>query len=179
MPNPVVLLASSRPEGHTKKAVQGALEFCLGESVKDVSWEILCTLSILPYDYENKNATDDFLSLIRRLLQHDLIIFATPVYWYTMSAHMKIFFDRITDLLVHHKELLRAFKDKKAMIIASSASGKPEAFEIPFALTFQYLSMDYIGCWDFIFPEKTPEHVAHNQEQKKSLEGQWKKCMPF
>ena len=32
---------------------------------------------------------DDYEQLTKRMLEHDTIIFATPLYWYGMSGHMK------------------------------------------------------------------------------------------
>ena len=41
------------------------------------------------YDYEYKNQNDDFLPTIKKILAYDLILFITPVYWYSMSGIMK------------------------------------------------------------------------------------------
>ncbi len=45
--------------------------------------------------------------------KYDVLIFATPVYWYSMSGIMKVFFDRITDLLTIKKDIGRKLKGKK------------------------------------------------------------------
>jgi hypothetical protein len=36
---------------------------------------------------------------MRRVLAHDRIIFASPIYWYAAAPAMKIFLDRISDFL--------------------------------------------------------------------------------
>ena len=41
---------------------------------------------------------DDMASLIEKVLSSDVIVFATPVYFYTMSAQMKVFIDRLTPI---------------------------------------------------------------------------------
>ena len=42
------------------------------------------------YDYAHTNDGDDFRIAMEAMLAHDRIVFATPVYWYAMSAPMKI-----------------------------------------------------------------------------------------
>ncbi|VAV96544.1 Uncharacterized NAD(P)H oxidoreductase, YdeQ/YrkL/YwrO family, partial [hydrothermal vent metagenome] len=58
----------------------------------------LSALSIAPYDYQNRHDKDDFLPLAEKIVAAKAIVFASPVYWYSMSAQMKVFFDRLTDL---------------------------------------------------------------------------------
>ncbi len=41
---------------------------------------------------------DDMTVLIEKVLASDVIVFATPVYFYTMSAQMKVFIDRLTPI---------------------------------------------------------------------------------
>jgi multimeric flavodoxin WrbA len=104
-------------------------------------------------------------------MNHNPLIFATPVYWYSMSGRMKTFWDRVTDLFYHHKELSQGLRGKTAMVIASSSGGKPDGFEMPLEKTFAYLKMDYMGCWDYIFP--LDAHTEHNQKQKALAGAQW------
>ncbi|MDA5312487.1 flavodoxin family protein, partial [Vibrio cholerae] len=59
------------------------------------------------YDYEHMNRNDDFIHLINKLAEFDHLVFASPVYWYSMSAQLKVFFDRLSDLLTIEKELGR------------------------------------------------------------------------
>lgn len=41
---------------------------------------------------------DDMQVLIDKVLDADVLVFATPVYFYTMSAQMKVFIDRLTPI---------------------------------------------------------------------------------
>lgn len=57
---------------------------------------------------------DDYLNLMKQILdKYETLILATPVYWYSMSGIMKVFFDRLTDLLTIEKELGRKLRGKK------------------------------------------------------------------
>jgi len=61
--------------------------------------------SIGYYDYKRLTSDDDFIPLIKKLIDYDTWIFVTPVYWYSMSAQLKTFLDRFTDLLNFRKDL--------------------------------------------------------------------------
>jgi putative NADPH-quinone reductase len=136
----VVILGSSRSDGNTSRAVDAALTHTHIEIVD------LGTCDIGHYDYQHQNQTDAFLPLIERLSDRRFWILATPIYWYTMSAQMKIFVDRLTDLITIRKDLGRMLHGKSLAVIASGSDpGAPEGFESPFRLTCEYLGMSYIG----------------------------------
>lgn len=166
--SPVVISGSSRTGGHTKCMIDNFLG-------KDIPVIELCALNLSPYDYSYGNADDDFLSLIHRVVSHDPLVFATPVYWYTMSAWMKIFWDRVTDLLYHHKDLAQHLKGKTAVLFVVSAGGKPKEFEAPLTQTFNYLGMVYKGCWDTLFPME--RYSIHNEKEKERFLAQWPKIL--
>lgn len=41
-----------------------------------------------------QEVNDDYHTVIDQILPHEIIIFSTPIYWYSMSATMKLFIDR-------------------------------------------------------------------------------------
>ena len=71
----VIVLGSSRSDGNTRKAIDKIIE---GQSIPVVD---LLTYDISQFDYQHKNQKDDFIPLIESLLEFELIVFATPVYW--------------------------------------------------------------------------------------------------
>jgi multimeric flavodoxin WrbA len=165
----LVIMASARAENsNTKKAVDALL----GEGLPCVT---LCTLNISPYDYKYRNKDDDFLPLAQKLVTKNPIVFATPVYWYTMSAHMKIFLDRLTDLLMHHRLLKKQLQGKTVALVTASAGGRPAEFTLPFERTLEYMSMNYGGCWDMVFPDE--KWHAHNEEQKAKAREEWPRIL--
>lgn len=156
--NPIIIFGSSRSEGNTLLAIKAI--------TKDQSVPIidLSELNIGYYDYKYENAKDDFLPLAEKMVSHDPIILATPVYWYTMSALMKTFLDRWTDLLYIRKDIGRNLTNKRLYLIASyAADSLPKGFEDPFSQTCEYLKIDYKGCLYF--------HSGVNEElrQKNNL----------
>lgn len=136
-----LLLGSSRSDGNTRMAVDLALGT---EAIEAID---LGRLDIGMYDYGHANASDDFLPLVQRLASKSLWILATPVYWYAMSAQMKVFFDRLSDLVTIRKALGRSLKGKTIAVIASGTDAiLPDGFEAPFRQTCDYLGMRYAGA---------------------------------
>lgn len=99
------------------------------------------------YDYDHKNRNDDFLPLINDFIDnYDTMVIVTPIYWYTMSAEVKTFLDRISDLLTIEKETGRQLRGK-SMALISQTEGDffHEWFAEPIKLTAKYLGMDFKG----------------------------------
>ena len=143
MHSTIALLASSRRHGHTGQVVDLVANNLKIEVVD------LAAKNISPYDYEHRNRGDDFEPLIRRVLDFDQIIFASPVYWYATTPAMKAFLDRVSDLL-DLPELLdegRRLRGKRAFVICTSIYDEvAPSFITAFQETFRYLGMHYGGC---------------------------------
>ncbi len=137
----VIILGSSRKNGNTTKIVD------LLSKEHNIDVINLSDYTISYYDYESKNIGDDFLPLIRGIIEkYDTLIFATPIYWYNMSGIMKVFFDRISDLIRIEKETGRKLRGKKIGVITNSHDNEiEESFYIPFQKSADYLGMEYLG----------------------------------
>ena len=137
---PLIILGSARSDGNTRKAVEylKALHDCELLDLND--WDFSY------YDYQHRNREDDFIRIIERVLQHETLIFASPIYWYTMSAVMKNFFDRLSDLLKIHKEKGRQLRGKTMCVISCNGDAEDyPSFAKPFELSADYLGMHYGG----------------------------------
>lgn len=138
--NAIIIVGSSRNDGGTNAVVQFLQQFS--------SWDMidLNDYDFSYYDYSHENAGDDFIPLMCRIItQYDTFIFATPVYWYSMSGIMKVFFDRITDLLEIEKDLGRQLRGKKMAAISSSIGNHlGDHFWLPFSETAAYLGIQYL-----------------------------------
>ena len=67
-----------------------------------------------------------------------------------MSAIMKVFFDRISDLIRIEKETGRKLRGKKIGVISNSHDDETdESFYIPFQKSADYLGMEYLGHTHF------------------------------
>lgn len=142
MKKTIAVIGGSRRHGNTGRLVDKIAQE-LGAEVIDIA-----NLNISTYDYEHKNLNDDFIPTIKYILSHDNIIFASPVYWYAMSAEMKTFFDRISDVLAVEelKDLGRKFRGKTAYLVATSVHKELDnTFIEGFTKTFNYLGLNYGG----------------------------------
>ncbi len=137
----VIIQGSSRTEGNTHK-ISTYIQEKTGFDIIDLK-----SKNISHFDYEFKNQDDDFMPLMREIVSnYDIIIFTTPVYWYSMSGIMKIFFDRITDCLKVEKEIGRKLRGKSMGVIScGSDSELKKGFEMPFEESANYLGMHYLG----------------------------------
>jgi multimeric flavodoxin WrbA len=138
----IALFASSRRNGNTGQLMD-RIASELGIEVVD-----LATLNLSAYDYEHHNRNDDFEPLMKRALSFDQLIFATPVYWYSVSPPMKVFLDRISDFL-DLPDLLsdgRRLRGKQAYVVCTSIyESAPASFMNSFLDTFNYLGMPFGG----------------------------------
>ena len=151
----LIIFGSSRGDGNTRKVVR-----FLEEQI-DADFMDLSDYRFSEFDYDYKNADDDFIGLAERMTQYQNIVFATPIYWYAMSAVMKRFFDRLSDIVRYRKELGRAMADKQLFALAcSSDQTEYEGFFMPFKNTAGYLNMKFGGSvHTWIENEKLPEEV--------------------
>lgn len=99
------------------------------------------------YNYVGKySAQDSFMEIAEKMRAADNIVFATPVYWYAMSGHMKVFFDRMTCLMDHVSPIGRELKGKNTYLIVTGYGPEmPEGFEVPFRDTSAYFGMNFKG----------------------------------
>ena len=98
------------------------------------------------FDYCNGNNEDDFLPFIRDLLNYNLWILITPVYWYSMSAQTKTFIDRLSDLLKWKKNLAIDIQRVSWYVIScGSDETEVQGFFNPFRLSAEYLGINYLG----------------------------------
>jgi multimeric flavodoxin WrbA len=89
----LAVLGSARADSHTAALLDAVLA---GRVVTRID---LRTLDVRPYEYDAPIERDDFAGVVEAMLAHDVILFATPVYWYAMSGRMKTLFDRLSDLV--------------------------------------------------------------------------------
>lgn len=137
----VIIFGSSRSFGNTKKVIDALLLLKSDIDVIDLN-----DYEIGYYDYDFKNANDDFFNVMMEALGYETIIFATPIYWYTMSAQLKTFFDRISDLLHgENKHIGRQLRSKQMAVISCGSDDEIfNGFEMPFRESANYLGMKYL-----------------------------------
>jgi multimeric flavodoxin WrbA len=177
MTDTVAIIASARSNGNTRKLIDW-ISYELGIDVIDLSEK-----NISPYDYEHNNINDDFMPVMNEILQYKKIIFATPIYWYAVSAQMKVFIDRTTDLLdlKELKGIGHRLREKTSYVVCTSVSAEADSdFLSGFEKTFNYLGINYHGyvhanCQDGFIQDKYVADVVKFIELVKRKAGK-KEC---
>ncbi|PTE73300.1 flavodoxin family protein [Staphylococcus devriesei] len=109
-----VLFGGSRPEGNTAQLTKLALEGL------EYDWIDLTEYQFNPVRdlrHENEDITtyqDDYKGIIDKVLESNVVIFASPVYWYSVSALLKAFIDHWSETLIDPN--YSDFKEKMANI---------------------------------------------------------------
>lgn len=161
-----IILATSRKNGNTSALVA---EVAMLSEAKIFD---LNHYKISAFDYNHLNREDDFLGLISELISFEHIVFASPVYWYSICGQMKIFLDRFTDLLTVKKAMGRALRNKSASLIATGSDIEvPVCYEEPMSRTLSYLGMNYTGmlychCDETIRMSDNAEKIADYVKSK-------------
>ncbi|MGD9210932.1 MAG: flavodoxin family protein [Desulfobacteraceae bacterium] len=102
----IAIYGSPRRKGNTSRLLQKAVEGARSKGAH-VTEVILRDMKISPcleiYGCKKDGhcvIQDDFQSIIKKILSSDGIMLASPIFFYTVSAHTKIFMDRCQSLWV-------------------------------------------------------------------------------
>jgi len=139
----LAILGSSRSDGETARLLHETLMHLPGADFHDLG-----ALAIGPYSYDHAHAGDDFLPLAQKMTKARAIVFASPVYWYSMSAQMKAFFDRLTDLTdAPWKPVGKSLAGRTMFLVGTGGSdAAPSSFIQPFEDTAGYFDMTWGGA---------------------------------
>ncbi len=154
MARPLAILGSARSDGHTAALLKRLID---GSDCEVIDLN-LANISCFRYD-QNYADDDEFLALVERMIAAPIVIFATPVYWYSFSAVMKNFIDRLSDLLMSQKAVGRRLrgdpspaspderprKGRWALVITGSDNEIDRDLASVFRRTCGYLGVDCIA----------------------------------
>lgn len=137
----VFIIGTSRKEGNTWQLLNHVNRAHQARVID------LSELNISYYDYDHKNIDDDFIGVVEEIQQYKTIGFVSPVYWYSVSAQMKAFIDRFSDLLTKRKDLGRALAGKNTFLLATGGTDEdlPKGMEDTIRLTSNYMDMEFLG----------------------------------
>jgi multimeric flavodoxin WrbA len=149
----VILFGSPRKDGNTRALTDAFAEALKGHSQTDVRLLYLNDMNLRPcqgcYACSAKGVckiNDDMRDIGKYVTESDLVVYATPVYWWAPSAQLKLVMDRSVMFL--DKEFNSRTKGKKAVTLMTCADSDPgtcvPALDI-FTRTFRELGMEYAG----------------------------------
>lgn len=140
----LVLQGSSRENGNTELLASLAVEGIPHTTIRLREKNILPILDQRHDPNGFSAVADDYDDVIEAVLSHDILVFATPIYWYGMSGHMKNFVDRWSQSL---RDKRYAFKDalgQKQAYVITTGGDEPHIKGLPLIQQFQYI-FSFVG----------------------------------
>jgi multimeric flavodoxin WrbA len=142
-----VINGSSRNNGNSK-----ALENLLFKGIEYTSVDLkdykIEPIEDLRHDVNGFNKKeDDYYKILEIILKSDQIVFITPIYWYTMSGHMKALIDRFSESLRDESIDFKASMASKKVYLIAVGGDNPKEKGLPLVQQFKYIS-EFIS-WSF------------------------------
>ncbi|MET3290275.1 flavodoxin family protein [Brevibacillus fluminis] len=135
----LVLYGSSRENGNSEKLADRVVEG-LGATKIYLREHAITPIHDKRHTEEGfQPVDDDYDSIVHQMLAHDVIIFATPVYWYGMSGIMKNFIDRWSQSL---RDRSLSFKEKmghKTAYVVMTGYDQAKLKGLPLVQQFQHI----------------------------------------
>ena len=126
----LILNGSPRKKGNTSFLVE-ELKNLAKEQEHEVEILVLNDYDINPCqgcfwcykDYPLKCVQDDVMNtLYPKVIESDVIVFASPIYWFTYSAQLKLFVDRLVALHVKGGHILNGRKFASILVYGDSSA---------------------------------------------------------
>ncbi|MGD7045157.1 flavodoxin family protein [Jeotgalibacillus proteolyticus] len=165
----LIISGSSRDNGNTEILAEEAAKNYPG----DVEWIHLRrhTIHQITDQRHSENGfahvEDDHAELIKKMVQAETILFATPVYWYGMSGYMKTFVDRWSQALRNPDIEFKQKMKNKPVYVLICGGDRVNVKGIPLILQFQLICefMDMELKNYFIGEAKKPGDMLKEQNQ--------------
>ncbi len=145
----VVLAGSPRKNGNTDLMVasftKGASEHSIVEIISVADYDVSpCIGCNTCFDRENNQCfqNDDMTEIYSKLNDADMLVIASPVYFYGISAQLKAIIDRL------HTPMRNRFKIKKLGLMLVGAASLPEMFDsiiVQYRLALSYFKLEDAG----------------------------------
>ncbi|CDQ20235.1 flavodoxin family protein [Halobacillus karajensis] len=141
-----VIYGSTRSQGNTERLTEEVIK-----SLPDVTKIDLKTYQfkdIIDQRHDEKGFSpveDEYDQMIDQILDCEVLIFATPIYWYGMTSVMKRFIDRWSQTVrdKNHPNFKEKMSQKQAYIIAVGGDN-PHVKGLPLVQQFMYICQ-FIG----------------------------------
>ena len=135
-----VIYGGTRSNGNTEILAQRVV------AGLEVEWIYLNDFTIHPiedkrHDEEGfQRVEDDYEAVLGRMMNHEILLFATPIYWYSMSGQMKNFIDRWSQTMKtpEYADFKEQMGTKQAYLVAVGGDS-PSIKGLPLVQQFTYI----------------------------------------
>lgn len=138
--NITTFIGSSRAGSNSEQLVDYVLE---GINYKKIDLKNLTIEPINDLRHDDngfQSVDDDYDQIIHAFLTSDIVIFATPIYWYSMSGIMKNMVDRLSQAIRDERfpQLKEKLQTTQAIVLAVGGDD-PYIKGLPMIQQFQYI----------------------------------------
>ncbi|MEK5389237.1 flavodoxin family protein [Margalitia sp. FSL K6-0131] len=145
-----VIYGGTRPNSNTEMLTEHVIQDLETERIFLKDYHIKPIIDMRHSTEGFQDRKDDYNSIIDRILPHDILIFSTPIYWYSMSGIMKNFIDRWSQTL--RDENYPNFKAKMALkkaFVVGVGGDDPLIKGLPmiqqFKFIFNFMGINFAG----------------------------------
>ncbi|QKG84177.1 flavodoxin family protein [Kroppenstedtia pulmonis] len=138
--NIAVIDGGTRQKGNTEILTEHAVKELDVERISLRDYDIHPIADLRHTQDGFQEVDDDYNDVIDRVIQHDILVFSTPIYWYSMSGILKNFIDRWSQTMRSPKyyDFKNRMSAKKAFVIAVGGD-EPQIKGLPMIQQFQYI----------------------------------------
>ncbi|MCO4852834.1 flavodoxin family protein [Bacillus vallismortis] len=135
-----VINGGTRPGGNTDILVEKIIQGFDAEHIYLRQYHILPIEDLRHAEGGFGPVQDDYDSIIERTLPCDILIFATPIYWFGMSGTLKLFIDRWSQTLRDPRfpDFQQQMSMKKAYV-AAVGGDNPKIKGLPLIQQFEHI----------------------------------------
>ncbi|MBH0230980.1 flavodoxin family protein [Halobacillus yeomjeoni] len=169
------LLGSSRPDGNTEYLVNQSLEGVEHTTIRLSDYHIKPIADMRHTAEGFPRVDDDYEKLLKVFLEHDLIIFATPIYWFGMSGQMKVFIDRWSQYMRDNRfPFKERIAQQKAYVVLTGGSD-PKITGLPLIQQFGHIfDFVHMSFEDYVIGNAVKPGEIKRDEPALQKMDQWK-----
>jgi multimeric flavodoxin WrbA len=135
----LALLGSTRKDGNSEYLAKKIVEGTDHTIVSLADLDIKPIVDMRHSEEGFSPVEDDYEKLVQLIQEHDILLFATPLYWYGMSGPMKNFFDRWSQYLRDERFNLKEELTKKKAYVVISGGPSAQIKGLPLVQQFNYI----------------------------------------
>lgn len=140
----LVIYGSSRENGNSEQLMKHVLADIEHTEIHLKNFTVLPITDERHTESGFQTVIDDYDYIMEAFLEHDIVLFATPLYWYGMSGALKDFFDRWSQSLRDTRyQFKQTTKVKKGFIVIVGGD-HPRIKALPLVQQFQYI-FDFVS----------------------------------
>ncbi|MFJ7185081.1 flavodoxin family protein [Lysinibacillus xylanilyticus] len=165
--NITAFIGSSRADSNSEQLADYVLEGISHQKI-DLKKIAIEPINDLRHDDNGfQLVEDDYDQIIHAFLTSDVVVFATPIYWYSMSGIMKNMIDRLSQAIRDERfpQLKEKLQTTEAIVLAVGGD-EPYIKGLPMIQQFQYI-FDFLKMpfSSYIIGEgNKPGEIAHDEQ---------------